>query len=105
MGLTSVAVYSECDRTSLHVRQADEAVPPQTSDRELRAIADRVGYPVLVKAAAGGGGKGMRAVDDPADLAAAVASARSEATTAFGDAAVYLERRLARPRHVEVQIL
>src|SRR5207244_10860130 len=60
---------------------------------------------MLVKAAAGGGGKGMRAVADPAGLAAAVASARSEATTAFGDAAVYLERRLARPRHVEVQIL
>jgi acetyl-CoA carboxylase biotin carboxylase subunit len=60
---------------------------------------------LLVKAVAGGGGKGMRTVTDATDLASAVRAARSEAGTAFGDAAVYLERRLLRPRHIEVQLL
>src|SRR6185436_15069759 len=64
-----------------------------------------IGYPLLVKAVAGGGGKGMRTVTDPAELSGAVSAARSEAGTAFGDAAVYLERQLVRPRHVEVQLL
>ena len=68
-------------------------------------IAAAVGYPLLVKAVAGGGGKGMRTVADPAELALAVRAARSEAGAAFGDTAVYLERRLTRPRHVEVQLL
>src|SRR5204863_1847294 len=63
------------------------------------------GYPILVKAVAGGGGKGMRTVVDAAELSGAVRAARSEADAAFGDAAVYLERRLTRPRHVEVQLL
>jgi acetyl-CoA carboxylase, biotin carboxylase subunit len=194
MGLDAVAVYSECDRTALHVRAADEACPigpsapresylridriidaarrsgadavhpgygflaeneafaaavrdagltfigpspdavrlmgsktaarqaamragvpvvPGTeeplaasvSDADIAAIAQRIGYPLLVKAVAGGGGKGMRTVTDPADLAGAVRAARSEANAAFGDAAVYLERRLTRPRHIEVQLL
>src|SRR5213080_3250997 len=68
-------------------------------------MAESLGYPLLVKAVAGGGGKGMRTVTDPADLLPAVRAARSEASTAFGDAAVYLERRLIRPRHIEVQLL
>jgi acetyl-CoA carboxylase biotin carboxylase subunit len=72
---------------------------------QIDAIARRVGYPLLVKAVAGGGGKGMRTVLDPRDLAGAVRAARSEAGAAFGDAAVYLERRLTRPRHIEVQLL
>ena len=194
MGLSPVAVYSECDRTALHVRYADEAyaigpsapresylridrlldaarrsgadavhpgygflaeneafaaavedagltfigpsskvvalmgskttaraaalragvpVVPGTEaplaadvpDVEIGRLADAVGYPLLVKAVAGGGGKGMRTVTDPADLAGAVRAARSEAGAAFGDAAVYLERRLTRPRHIEVQLL
>ncbi len=194
MDLASVAVYSECDRTALHVRVADEAYPiGESSPREsylridrildaakksgadavhpgygflaeneafaaavrdagltfigptpeaiesmgsktaARAVATRagvpivpgtekplaadvsdaqmareaaaVGYPLLVKAVAGGGGKGMRTVTDPADLASAVRAARSEAGAAFGDAAVYVERRLIRPRHIEVQLL
>jgi len=71
---------------------------------ELAAAAAELGYPVLVKASAGGGGKGMRAVADPADLADAVASARREAGAAFADDTVYMERLLQRPRHVEVQI-
>ena len=194
MGLSPVAVYSECDRTALHVRHADEAYPigpsaPRESylridrlldaarrsgadavhpgygflaeneafaaavedagltfigpsskvialmgskttaraaavragvpvvpgtdaplaadvpDVEIGRLADTIGYPLLVKAVAGGGGKGMRTVTDPADLAGAVRAARSEAGAAFGDAAVYLERRLTRPRHIEVQLL
>ena len=196
MGISPVAVYSECDRTALHVRHADEAYAiggsaPRDSylriDRILdaarrsgadavhpgygflaeneafaRAVRDAgltfigptpeaialmgsktaarargrsarragrarhrptrfrpatrrrassqelarsIGYPLLVKAVSGGGGKGMRTVADPAELAGAVRAARSEAGAAFGDAAVYLERRLTRPRHIEVQLL
>ena len=194
MGLSPVAVYSECDRTALHVRSADEAypigpsapresylradrlidaarhsgadavhpgygflaenedfaaavrdagltfigptaeaialmgsktaaraaarragvpvvpgtedpLPSAVSDDEIARMADGVGYPLLVKAVAGGGGKGMRTVTDPLELAGAVAAARSEAGAAFGDAAVYFERRLTRPRHIEVQVL
>jgi 3-methylcrotonyl-CoA carboxylase alpha subunit len=64
-----------------------------------------LGYPVLVKASAGGGGKGMRAVESPADLEDAVAGARREAGAAFADATVYLEKLLVKPRHVEIQVL
>jgi propionyl-CoA carboxylase alpha chain len=67
--------------------------------------ADSVGYPVLVKAAAGGGGKGMRIVERPDDLEEAVASAKREAASAFGDERVFIERYVARSRHVEIQIL
>jgi acetyl-CoA carboxylase biotin carboxylase subunit len=194
MGISPVAVYSECDRTSLHVRLADEAyaVGPSApresylridrlveaakrcgadgvhpgygflaenedfaaavrdagitfigptpeaietmgsktaaraaagragvpvvpgsetplgaaaSDPEIASIASGIGYPLLVKAVSGGGGKGMRTVTDPADLDGAVRAARSEAGAAFGDPTVYLERRLTRPRHIEVQLL
>src|SRR5262249_36306882 len=62
------------------------------------------GYPVLVKAAAGGGGKGMRRVAGPAELEEALAAAAREAAAAFGDARVYLEKLVVRPRHVEVQV-
>jgi acetyl-CoA carboxylase biotin carboxylase subunit len=194
MGISPVAVYSECDRRSLHVRYADEAyaigasppresylridrlievagrsgadavhpgygflaeneefaaavrgagltfigpspeaiatmgsktaariaarragvpVVPGTQDalgvdvplEQIAAIAAGLGYPVLVKAVGGGGGKGLRTVTDPAELASAVRAARSEAQTAFGDATIYLERMLLRPRHVEIQLL
>src|SRR5258707_11277421 len=194
MGLSPVAVYSECDRAALHVRYADQAWPigasppresylridrlidaakksgadavhpgygflaeneefaaavrdaglifigptpdaiatmgsktaarlaatragvpvvpgtadplgAEVTDEAVAALAASIGYPLLVKAVAGGGGKGMRTVTDPAELSSAVRAARSEAGAAFGDAAVYLERRLARPRHIEVQLL
>ena len=82
-----------------------DPLPVGISDRQLEALAGEIGYPVLVKAVSGGGGKGMRTVLDPADLVGAVRAARSEADSAFGDAAVYIERRLMRPRHIEVQIL
>jgi acetyl-CoA carboxylase biotin carboxylase subunit len=78
---------------------------PDVSDAEAERAARLIGYPLLVKAVSGGGGKGMRTVVDPADLGGAVRAARSEAGTAFGDPAVYLERRLTRPRHIEVQVL
>jgi acetyl-CoA carboxylase biotin carboxylase subunit len=77
----------------------------EETDSALSAAAAAIGYPLLVKAVSGGGGKGMRTVTDPAGLTSAVRSARSEAATSFGDDAVYFERRLDRPRHVEVQVL
>jgi acetyl-CoA carboxylase biotin carboxylase subunit len=73
--------------------------------REATRRAATLGYPVLVKAAAGGGGKGMRTVGGDAELADALAAARREAESAFGDGRVYLEKLLVRPRHVELQVL
>jgi acetyl-CoA carboxylase biotin carboxylase subunit len=83
----------------------DEPFASGDSDAAIEATAVRIGYPLLVKAVAGGGGKGMRRVVEPGELAGAVRAARSEAGTAFGDSAVYLERQLLRPRHIEVQLL
>jgi len=73
-------------------------------DASLAAAAQQLGFPVMVKAAAGGGGRGMRLVGEPSALASALASARAEAQAAFGDPALLLERALRAPRHVEVQI-
>jgi len=70
----------------------------------LQAEADRIGYPVLIKASAGGGGKGMRAVDKSEDFAAALASCKREATNSFGDDAVLIEKYVQRPRHIEIQV-
>ena len=75
------------------------------SETEARQVAARIGYPVLLKASAGGGGKGMRRVDREADLTAALRDARSEAERAFGSGEMYLEKLIERPRHIEVQIL
>jgi acetyl-CoA carboxylase biotin carboxylase subunit len=72
---------------------------------DIAAVGDSLGYPVMVKAVAGGGGKGMRLVESRDDLPGAVRGARSEAMAAFGDASIYLERRILRPRHIEVQLL
>lgn len=190
-GITSVAVYSDPDRTALHVRAADEAYalggmtsvesylvqdkiisiarqcgaeaihpgygflaendqfaelckkhkiifigPPPEVIRLLgdklearktavkaglplapatqhdisdigraRQEAEKIGYPILIKAAAGGGGKGMRIVHSPDALESALTTAASEAQSAFGDRRVYMEKYLARPRHIEIQIL
>ena len=70
----------------------------------LQAEADRIGYPVLIKASAGGGGKGMRAVDKSEDFAAALASCKREAINSFGDDAVLIEKYVQRPRHIEIQV-
>jgi acyl-CoA carboxylase subunit alpha len=70
----------------------------------IAGLAETIGYPLLVKASAGGGGKGMRIVEDPARLADAAEAAAREALSAFGDATVFLERYLVAPRHVEIQI-
>ena len=77
---------------------------PDQSDQRLTAEADKLGYPLMVKAAAGGGGRGMRLVLAPSMLQAALHSARSEALSSFGSDELLLERALLRPRHVEVQV-
>src|SRR5712671_3662094 len=191
MGITAVAVYSDVDRASLHVRQADEAYPigapaaaesylnfqkvldaakrsgadaihpgygflsenarfaqacanagvkfigptaaameamgsktrarqameragvpfvPGTSRgvasfAEAEKAAAKIGYPVMLKAAAGGGGKGMRMVHAPEQLKSALDAARSEAERSFGDSEVYIEKAIVNPRHIEVQVL
>jgi len=81
------------------------ALPPGADAATLREVARRVGFPLMVKASAGGGGKGMRLVAREGDLAEALRRASSEAVTAFGDGTVYLERFIREPRHVEVQVL
>src|SRR5246127_4429374 len=81
---------------------SDGAVAP---DRDAMAIAKSIGFPVLVKAAAGGGGRGMKVAHTEADLALALTTAATEARSAFGDASVYLEKYLQKPRHIEIQVL
>src|SRR3954451_23992339 len=78
---------------------------PVTSDAEAARLAREIGYPVLIKAAAGGGGKGMRVCWEEASLLASLQAARNEAEAAFRDSSVYLEKFIDRPKHVEVQIL
>ena len=72
---------------------------------EAREVAGRLGYPVMLKAAAGGGGKGMRLIEGESELPSAFASAQSEALRAFGDGEVYMEKAISRPRHIEIQVL
>ncbi|MCC2689805.1 MAG: accC [Rhizobiaceae bacterium] len=75
-----------------------------SDEREATRIAAEIGYPVIVKASAGGGGRGMKVARDESDLEMALATARSEAGAAFGDDAVYIEKFLQRPRHIEIQV-
>ncbi|MCV6589259.1 MAG: acetyl-CoA carboxylase biotin carboxylase subunit [Marinobacterium sp.] len=78
---------------------------PVHDDAKMREIANRIGYPVIIKAAAGGGGRGMRVVHTEASLISSVHVTQSEAAAAFGDGTVYMEKFLQNPRHVEVQVL
>jgi len=81
---------------------SDAAIIP---DQDAMAIAKAIGFPVLVKAAAGGGGRGMKVAHTEEDLALALTTAANEARSAFGDASVYLEKYLQKPRHIEIQVL
>ncbi len=76
-----------------------------SSPEEGEQVAERIGYPVMLKAAAGGGGKGMRLVHNRADLRAALEAAQSEAQRSFGDSEVYIEKAIVNPRHIEMQVL
>ncbi|MDX5592674.1 acetyl-CoA carboxylase biotin carboxylase subunit [Pseudovibrio sp. SPO723] len=76
-----------------------------TSEDDVHALAREIGYPVLVKAAAGGGGRGMKVARSEEELDTAISTARSEAKAAFGDDALYMEKYLGKPRHIEVQVL
>jgi propionyl-CoA carboxylase alpha chain len=115
IGPTPDAIEAMGDKIEAKRRMADAGVPlvpgaelaaDLAADRdEVAAAGDEVGFPLMVKAAAGGGGKGMRVVHAPSELADAVAAARREAAGAFGDDRVFLERFVASPRHVEVQVL
>ncbi|MBU2090526.1 MAG: ATP-grasp domain-containing protein, partial [Alphaproteobacteria bacterium] len=83
-------------------------VPGYHGDKQdaafLERQANRIGYPVLIKASAGGGGKGMKVVENPADFAGQLASAKREAAASFGDEQVLIEKYLIRPRHIEIQV-
>src|SRR6185369_9266854 len=138
LDVRTVAVYSEADKSAVHVRMADEAVaigPAPARESYLvaekivdaikktgadgvhpgygflsenaafaEAAAARVGYPVMLKAAAGGGGRGMRLVESEDKLEAALAGAQREAKAAFGDDTIYIEKAIVRPRHIEIQV-
>jgi acetyl/propionyl-CoA carboxylase alpha subunit len=104
IGPSPEAIAAMGSKTEARTRMERAGVPvlPGSTDP---AAAEQVGFPLLVKASAGGGGKGMRLVERAEDLQAAVQAARREASSAFGDATVFLERYVPRSRHVEVQIL
>lgn len=76
-----------------------------TDDEEAKLICQEIGYPVLIKAASGGGGRGMKVARTESDLSDALSTARAEAKAAFGDDAVYIEKYLEKPRHIEIQVL
>lgn len=112
IGPSPAAIHALGDKTAARAIAEKAHVPfaPGSTDaveslEEVREIAARIGYPVILKAAAGGGGKGMRVVDVEEDLADALAGAQGEALTAFGDGRVFIEKYIIQPRHIEIQIL
>ena len=112
IGPTADAIAAMGDKTEARRRMIDAGVPVVPGTRnalrdpaEAVAEAETIGYPVLLKAAAGGGGKGMRVVQNAADLPRAFEAAANEARGAFGDDSVYLEKYLGGPRHIEIQVL
>jgi len=111
IGPTPAQIRAMGDKATARKRMMEAGVPtvPGSKDiiedpDEAKRVADEIGYPVMIKASAGGGGKGMRIAESPAEFAKAFATARSEAEAAFGNPAVYLERCFMRPRHVEIQV-
>lgn len=111
IGPTGAVIRAMGDKITARQKMASAgvAVVPgaseSISDTEAAQCAERIGYPVLVKASAGGGGKGMRRVDDPADLPQALERVRGEAASAFGDSTLYFEKFIENPRHIEIQFL
>ncbi len=112
VGPSPEAIRSMGSKTVSRKRMQDAGVPvvpgttePLSGPEEARRIAGEMGYPVMLKASAGGGGKGMREVGRPEDVEAAFRVSQSEAISAFGDDSIYIEKRVIGPRHVEVQIL
>jgi acetyl-CoA carboxylase biotin carboxylase subunit len=112
VGPPASAIRAMGDKTEARRRMREAGVPvvpgaidPVTDIGPALGLAREIGYPVLVKAAAGGGGKGMRVVRTPEELEPALAAAASEARKAFGDESVYIEKLIQRPRHVEIQVL
>ncbi len=116
-GITFIGPSAEAmrlmgNKVESRIKMADAGVPlipgmkkAGASVDEFRKAADEAGYPVLIKAAAGGGGKGMRIVRDPESLKESVEAAKREAGNAFGDDTVYLEKYIEDPRHIEIQVL
>ena len=105
MGDKAAARRAAIDAGVPVVPGTEQPLSEQTSDAEVLEVAERIGYPLMLKAVAGGGGKGMRMVASAAELPGALRAARSEAQSAFGDGDVYVERRILSPRHIEVQLL
>jgi acetyl-CoA carboxylase, biotin carboxylase subunit len=112
VGPSADAIAAMGDKTAARRRMIEAGVPvvPGTKEalrtaEDARRAADEIGYPVLLKAAAGGGGKGMRVVQRAEDIARAHEAAAHEAGSAFGDSSVYLEKYLPGPRHIEIQVL
>ncbi|MCZ2402495.1 ATP-grasp domain-containing protein [Paenarthrobacter sp. Z7-10] len=109
-GVDALNMMGDKIRSKNHVRTHDVPVvpgiaEPGLTDAQLLAAADGVGYPLLIKPSAGGGGKGMHVVERAEDLAATLVTARRVAASAFGDDTLFLERLIATPRHIEVQVL
>ncbi|MFI5268178.1 MAG: acetyl/propionyl/methylcrotonyl-CoA carboxylase subunit alpha, partial [Chloroflexota bacterium] len=105
MGLLGDKLVAKQTVASVGVPLVPGTAEPVEDERQLREEAERVGFPLLIKAAAGGGGKGIHEVHQPDELAAALRLSQGEAQAAFGDKRVFLERLVQRPRHVEVQVL
>jgi len=112
VGPSPEAIEAMGDKVEARRRMLAAKVPvvpgsehPIESDAEVERLVRDIGFPVMLKAAGGGGGKGMRLVQDQSGLAGALRAARSEARSAFGDDRIYVEKAIIRPRHVEVQVL
>lgn len=108
--VSAMALMSDKSKAKAFMKRTGVPVVPGSDGalkdvEEAKKLADEMGYPVILKAAAGGGGRGMRVVEKPADLEKNFWSAESEALAAFGDGTMYIEKYITNPRHIEVQIL